>query len=403
MQSAACEVVDLLSKNCVQNPYDFFKFLREELPLCQLADGTYVLSRYEDVKFALKRHDVFSSGWSDSPIIHPDWLGGEAQRGRFMAEADPPEHTKHRAIVNRAFVEKAVKALVPEMQVIAATLVEKIRAIGGSDFLEAFSYPYVAQVSDAITGLGMARVKNVRQWVEMAESFSMGCPNKSVREKLARDVEEQNRYYDSLIEGRRKKPESDLITRLVDANIDGAPLTNSQLRGALNLFTLGGFEAPGQMVANAVIKLANDGGLFFSLREHNELIPSFVEELLRLHNPAQGSIRTTKTDVTVSGGVVPKGAKVLALIGSANRDELQFREPDLFILGRENIKSHLGFGQGAHVCIGESLARWQLRVAVASLVNNFNRIECLPFERQVWTSTLVGRMLKTLPAKFYSV
>ena len=392
-------IIDLLDPEFIRNPYTFYNFLRESQPLAQIKNGTYVLSRYDDVKFALKRYDIFSSGWSDAPLIHPDWLDAEAQRGSFMAEKDPPEHTQHRAIVHKAFIEKSIKALIPEMNGSAQRLLSRIKPNEHFDFLSVFAYPYVTELSDTITGLGLSKTGKTRYWAEIVESFPIECPVGQARASLKKVIDEQNAYYDSLIRARQEVPREDLITRLAQAKVDGQALTKAQIRGALNLFTLGGFQAPGQMLANAAIVLANEPELANFARQSFENLCAFIEELLRLHNPSQGSIRITRSEVTLSGGTIPANSNVIVLIGSANRDPRQFENPDEFIPFRGNIKSHLGFGQGPHVCIGEALARWQLRVAIGYLLESFDTIECEPFEKQRWESNMLGRMLRNLPIR----
>jgi len=401
---SACQVVDLLSKDFLKNPYGVYAQLRNNLPLCQLADGTYVVSRFEDVQFVLKRTDLFSSGWSKFPISHPDWVDETLQRGWFISEADPPEHTKHRAVVKKLFMEKEVKKLAPAMEQTALDLLNDLQKDVWIDFLDAYAFPYVAKMSDKITGINVASVINdVRCWVESAESLVSGCPSLSERAQFEANVRIQNRYFDALIQSRSANPQVDLVTELINAQIDGVRLSKGQLYGALNVFMIGAIQAPAQIVAVALSILANDETMTDKIGKDPDLIPAFIEEILRLHNPSQGLIRTTKSEEAVlSGGRIPANSKVLALIGSANRDPSHFSDPDEIQLERKNLKGHLGLGHGVHICIGEALARLETKIALEKLLPHVKSFECPKLDQLSWVGTIVGRLLRKFPAKFNS-
>lgn len=395
-------VVDLSTPEFHQNPFRTYKVLLEEKPLCRLAGGVYVVSRFQDVQKVLKQHDLFSSGWSQSAVIHPNWVKEDLKRDSFLTEMDPPSHTIHRAIVYPHLAKRKMKNLTPDMEDLARSLAhQSIPESKEIEFLDTFAFPYVTHFSDQITGLRTAeKFEKCRHWVEIAETFPVQRPSPEEKARIELELEEQNQYFDEIIEQKRAHPQRDLFSVLVNTEISGKQLGRHQLRGALNLFTMSGFEAPAQVIATALMMLANDKALNDLVRNDLGLIPDLIEETNRLYSPAQGSFRIAKTDVTMSCGVIPKGATVLALLGAANRDPRQFPDPDSFILQRDNIKTYVGFGGGNHLCVGVALARNEIRVALEVLLQIFSEIRCKPWDEQVWFSTMIGWLLRKVTMQF---
>jgi len=188
-----------------------------------------------------------------------------------------------------------------------------------------------------------------------------------------------------------------LISTLANTPVMGGYLSREQLRGALNLFTIGGLEAPVQMLANACLLLSERPDLIEILRSEPDKTPEFAEELLRYDNTALGAMRIAKETVEFEAGVIPEGARIIALLAAANRDPEQFDDPDSFILGRKNIKSHLGFSHGQHACIGSAVAREQMIAAINALVQNFSKIECPA--APIYHSSNVTRYMHELTVK----
>lgn len=396
--------IDFRSTAFAQNPYLTYQLLRERYPVCQLADGTYVLSRYEDVQFALKRYDLFASGWSDAPLAHPGWMRDEYKREPFLTESDPPEHTWYNAIVNKAFIGKSIRMLAPVLEDVSRNLIEKIKnsCNKSNDFLSDFAYPLAGMAISSITGLEIEhQIERIRNWVCVAESFTAECPSPARQAEIEDTLADQHSYYDELITKRNNSPKDDLVTMLINARVEGRKLSEKQLWTALNLFTVAGFQAPAQFLAAAIAFLAHRPDLVSYLRSSPHMIGEFIEELLRLHNAAQGALRTSTTSISLRGITIPPNATVLVLIGSANRDPEQFPDPDNFNFSRDNVRTHIGFGYGAHSCLGAGLARMELKAALGVLLKEFSRFDCAAEDELNWYSTVVGRLLKTLSVEFY--
>lgn len=394
--------LDLRATDFARNPSPILAWLRERQPVYRLADGTFILSRYDDVRMALKHHELFASGWSDAAIAHPQWLEAHRRRGLFLTETDPPRHTLYRSIVNKSFAAGAIRALEPILRNTASSLVRNIRKGQEFDFLTDFAYPFAGTALSALTGLDVIRQpERARRWVDVAETFTDQCPGPARKAVLEAVVADQNDYFDALVRERRRCPRSDLASILSNASPDGRALSDEELRTALALFTTAGFQAPAQFLAAGIACLAHRPALVTMLRKEPRHIGQFIEEFLRLSNTAQGVFRMTTQTLSLHGMPLPAGSSVLLLIAAANLDPTRFPNPEDLILGRDNIRMHLGFGHGIHVCLGAALARMEMQIALQALIEAFDGIDCPPEPELEWYSTIVGRLLYSLPVRAY--
>lgn len=393
--------LDFRDSKFAQDPYPIYSELRNQYPIFQLRDGTHVLSRYKDVAFALRRYDLFSSGWTSAPIAHQSWLKEEHQRGNFLTETDPPEHDHYSAMIRGPFVGKGLSEQIPFILEQAKDIASALRPGTTYNFLRTFAYPYFARILDNITGLDNANnIDRTLKWVEMAQSFTSAQPDPAEFPIIEREIAAQNEYYESVVADRRKCPRHDLASVLSNTPVLGKPLSKLQLRSALNLFTIGGVESPALQLTNAFILLSERRDLIKSLQGDPALIGPFIEEMLRFLNITTGVMRISKQPVELHGFVIPEGVLVFPLISSANRDERQFSDPDTFKLNRPNIKTHVGFSHGPHSCIGQSLAREQIRIALEVILSSFSEFKCPPQSDLEWKSTFVGRFVHSLPIQF---
>jgi len=186
--------------------------------------------------------------------------------------------------------------------------------------------------------------------------------------------EEMRAYLSDLIEARRKAPRDDLLTRLVEAEVDGERLTEEELLGFFQLLLSAGTETTTNLINNAILCLVENPDQLARLRAAPDLLPSAIEEVLRYRSPGQVMYRETKRDVEMHGQVIPAGRFVLAVIGSANRDPQQFRDPDRFDIGRDP-NPHIAFGHGIHFCLGAALSRLEARVALSDLLERVKGFE----------------------------
>ncbi|TQV69864.1 cytochrome P450 [Exilibacterium tricleocarpae] len=393
--------VDLLSKQNLINPFPDYKLLREHYPVCRVEPNRFwAVSRFEDVRFMLKRHDLFScSAYSD--MFQADWLSEDCKSDRFIATLDPPEHTQRHALVNKAFVGRVINAQIPHMKKAAEDLIPALRAKGEVDFLEYFSYPYVGGFLGRIIGTGDVQgLKDMRRWMQMEELLTLRRPSDEFIAEYEYLLRKHRAQFTKIIEHKRENPENDLVTALIQAEIDGEKLTGRMLRDALEIFVAAGFQTPVQMLCACIIQLSRRPELLAELRQSPELIPAFIEEAMRFAPSLHGALRRTRSDVEIAGVTIPEGEYVIALLAAANRDPAQFPDPDSFQLSRPNVKTHLAFGYGAHICIGEALARLQIKIALETLLENFSHISCPPEDQINWAPAIFVRGLLTLPTRF---
>lgn len=369
--------IDFKSPNYANDPFSVFRKLHKDFPIFKTSDDLYVLTRYEDVSRVVRTHKQFATGWASAPIAHQQFLSDEHRRGHFLTETDPPDHTHYSEMIRHHFMGKEVTNLMGFMEERAQEAAEKLPTGRPFDLIKDFAYPYCTITMDPITGFDNHKdIERVRSWIGLAQSFMSSDPEGIKMDEALASLAEQNFYFDDLVADRRRCPRQDLISTLANTPVLDGYLSKEQLRGALNLFTIGGLEAPVQMLGNACLVFSRHPELVEVLRDDPEKTISFVEELLRYDNTALGSMRVAKQSVEFEGGIIPEGGRIIALLAAANRDADQFESPDEFILGRRNIKSHLGFSHGQHACIGAAVARVQMAIGIQALVRNFSKIEC---------------------------
>ncbi|TQV68000.1 cytochrome P450 [Exilibacterium tricleocarpae] len=387
------------------DPFATYATLRARYPVCRVEpDGLCAITRYDDVQFAMRRHDIFSSS-GFKPLLQPDWLSEECNRGGFMLAEDPPDHTKHRAIVNKAFVTRVVAELIPLMQQRAGELVEAIQEKTDAgrpvDFVQDFSYPYIGKIIGRITGTEETQtLEEISDWIAHLETIPPTRPDDAYIEELEAVLIKQNDYFRSIIRDRRATPRADLVTALVQAEVDGQKLTDDLLRQSLDLFLGAGFQTTIQTLNHAIMQLARQPGLMHDLRSAPALIPAFLEEVLRFNPPGHCVLRKTMESVTLSGVTLPAGQYVLVVVASANRDPEHFPDPDTFDIARENAKQHMAFGYGIHACIGSNLARLELKIALETILQRFSEVSCPADAELPWIDSFLSRGVTQLPLRF---
>ena len=385
-----------------ENPFPIYEKLREHYPVCQLEpDGHWAVSRYDDVRFALRRPDLFSSSGFKA-TLQPDWLSAE-YRGRdlFILMQDPVDHMKYRPLVSKAFVGQAIDALIPLMRETAQSLVEKIRPNEEIDFLEDFAYPYVHKIIGKITGVEEGQsLEEVRQWMGLIGKVTRTRPDDQYIRALEAALLAQKVHFDAIIRDRRERPRQDLISALVHSKVDGEYLTDHMLRNALDLLLVAGYHTSLQILCHSMIWLSRRPEIRWALAADPHLIPAFVEELLRLESIASAILRQTTDKITLSGVIIPKGATVFLLLAAANRDPSQFPDPGEFKMGRKNIKRHMAFGHGPHTCVGAALARLEVRIALETILAAFDNFSCPADHELCWSKSIMNRSVSELPTVF---
>ncbi len=343
-----------------EDPYPVYARMRAEQPVLRNEElGFWALSRYADVYAALLDPATYISGRGVA-------VGVERQD---MAEMpilimmDPPRHTRMRALVNRAFTPRRIAELEPRVRQIAGELLDAWQG-GPVDLVASFAGPLPTIVIAELLGVPASDREWFRARSNAATQFQPGVPRSS---EVGERVQELAAYMARALAERRTRPRDDLLSALVEAEIDGQRLSEPELIGFAFLLLVAGNETTANLIGSSVLNLDRFPDQRRRLLRDPALLPSAVEEFLRFDAPVQGLARVLTRDVVLHGTAIPAGERVLLLFGSANRDERRFPDADRFDVGRDP-NPHLAFGFGAHFCLGASLARLEARVAFEELL-----------------------------------
>jgi cytochrome P450 len=356
-------MMDLLSDETRRNPYPLYEQMRAAAPALHVPPmDLWMLFDYEDVKRALTDPEAFNSSLAAAGRGNPAW---------FIFD-DPPRHTKLRALVTRAFTPRSIAGLEPRIRELSRELIDGVIERGEMDLVHDYATPLPTLVIAEMLGIPSGDRPTFARWVELILNLSQNVSGGEAAEKAnevyrAANVE-MRAYLDELLAERRRAPQDDLLTRLVEAEVDGERLTRDEILGFFQLLLVAGTETTTNLLSNAILCLLDNPGELARLREKPELMPSAIEEVLRYRSPVQYTYRATRREVELRPGVViPAGKLVLPIFGAANHDPKVFAEPGRFDIGRDP-NPHLGFGYGIHFCLGASLSRLEARIALADLL-----------------------------------
>ncbi len=377
----------IFGSGAVEDPYPMYRLLRNAAPAVQMQPGTWAVGRYDDVLHVLKNYALFSSrilgfgfGFGASTIIG----------------MDPPDHTKMRNLVNRAFTPRMVAALEPRLREITKGLLDEIAPTGRLDLIADLAIPVPVIIISEILGIDPERRDDFKRWSD-AFVFS-GVASIDGRAGIETARREFDDYFSKVIDERRRAPKDDLISALTRAEGEDA-LTPAEVMSFTVLLLIAGNETTTNLIGNAVVALLKHPEQLERVRRDPSLVPNLVEEALRWDSPVQVLIRMTTQEVDLSGVTIPAGAMVMPMFASANRDERQFPDPDAFDVGRANARDHLAFGQGPHFCLGAPLARLEGLVVLEQIVQRLPGLERSEDKLERLDSFLL-RGPKRLPLKF---
>ncbi len=387
----------------VRCPWPLYDVLRTEAPVTY--DETlkaFVVTRYADVIEVLKDTATFSSAMASGPSSvtglakkliadpeTPERLRAQAERRLKLAESpvllftDPPLHKRQRQLVSAAFSPKRIKQLEPEVRRLVDELIDGFIADGKVDLVPQFAIPLPMTVIATMLGVPPENMDQFKRW---SNAFTAGVGAvEQTREEIAEIFDEVDTFYDYFtdeIERRRVEPQDDLLTDLVEARMAGEePLTLDEMLNMLVQFLVAGNETTTNSAGMLVNRLAQEPGLADRVRENHALIPTLVEEMLRVEAPVQGMFRVATTDGTIGDVAVPAGSVVWLVYGSANLDPETFAEPGTLDLDGDRAP-HLTFARFEHFCLGANIARLELRIAAERLLDRLAdiRLACDPAE-----------------------
>jgi cytochrome P450 len=382
------------------DPYKTYEYMRRFRPVCMVRpDDIWAVARAADVEYILSNPQIFSSTGFNL-LYDPVWFKKRFRTPRLIISQDPPDHRKYRQIIGGVFSRESVESLAPLMQTAAQSLVANFDGNSPVDFVKQFSYPYIGKIMRHIIGLDETQsLDELKQWIEIEEQVSFRKPSDEFIKAYEKITLKQQKIYLDVFKSRRLNPQDDLVTVLVNAEVDNTKLTDQELFGLMNLTVSAGLSTTVQMLNNGIILLSRRPELVAKLVKTPDLISAFIEELLRYSSSTSGTMRITTEQVELANIVIPKGEVVMALVASANRDPHRFSNPDNFDLFRSNAKRHMTFGYGIHNCVGAALARLELKVAFEVLLQAFNTFSCPPHEDLVWEESLFIHGVSELPVQ----
>ena len=388
-------VYNPLSADVAQDPYPTYAALRERSPVHRSRlMNAWVFSRHADVDTVLRDHRRFAndprkrnlSGRQQATLPDPgDYT---------MLFLDPPDHTRLRALVNKAFTRRAVNALEPHIRGLMNALLDDVDP-GGFDLMEAVAYPLPVIVIAEMLGVPASDRERFRTWSNRRARLIEPTISPEERAIAAKAGDALDEYFTPIIQARRAEPESDIVSALAQAEEEGDVLTEREMLNMLRLLLVAGNETTTNLIGNGMLALLRHPDDLERLREDPGLIPGAVEELLRFDSPVQTDFRGALEDCEVNGAPVRRGENVVLLIGAANRDPAAFEEPDRLDIGRAE-GSHISFGRGIHHCIGAPLARLEGRIVLEVLLERFTSMRLLD-ERPAYRGGVVLRGLESLP------
>jgi len=382
-----------------EDPYPFYRELRDHAPVYFApATRAWFVSRYDDVMFVLRSPELFSSramftflmnqGREGRPplswkmlrfIARMVWRTHlnpfEFATARNLIAEDGDGHTAMRAIVNRGFTPRRIAAWEARARELVAESIAKLRAGDRFELVEDLAIPLPVNVIAEMLGVEPSRRADFKRWsdtiVESATGPGRGDP---FNPRFANTFIELLGYLRGVAEERRRRPKDDLVSVIASQQDGATALTTREVIQFVMLLLVAGNETTTNLIGNAVTALLDHPDQLARVAADPALVPAAIEETLRYDAPVQILFRVATQDVELAGTKIPKGAYVAPLLGSANRDERQFGNPDRFDVTRDS-QGHVGFGFGKHFCIGAALARLEARIALEALVPELPHFE----------------------------
>lgn len=369
-------------------PFGVLNQLRDKTPVrYDESRGCWDVFRYVDVHRILKDPHTFSSrrGMSQESIL-------------FM---DPPKHTQMRDLVNKAFTPRAVQELVPRIHAIAEELMDQMTG-SETDLVHSFATPLPVIVIAELLGVPPEDRALFKAWsdvlVEGAEDLTDEAFDK-ITSKRRQTIGELSEYFRKIVEQRAKNPREDLISALLQAELEGEKLKGEEILAFCILLLAAGNETTTNLITNGVRYLTEEPALQTELAGDPGLIPSFIEEVLRYYPPIVAIGRVVKEDVTVGEQLLRAGDQVISWVGAANRDESKFKDPNRFD-PRRKPNPHMSFGFGIHFCLGAPLARLEGQIAIERLLRQFEDLRLVPGSSPVPIQSSFVFGVKNYPISF---
>lgn len=393
----------LLDPEVLANPYPLYHLLRSEDPVhWDPFLHAWVVTRYEEVVQVLHH---FSAQRTPTPeqlsALNLSALNPiAAVMVRQMLFLDPPAHTRLRALASAAFTTRRVEQLRVHIREVMDRLLDAVVSQGHMDVIADFASPAPAIITAELFGVPVEDHAQLKEWSQdFAEMLGNFQHNPDRFQRILSSVENLCSYFRAAMKEQRLRPRGGLVEAMMNAEIDGARLTEDEIVANLIVTMVGGQETTTNLIGNGVLTLLRHPVDLDRLRTDPSVIPSAVEELLRYESPSQHTARLAPDDVELGGKKIRKRAAVIAVMGAANRDPGRFADPDhLDILRKDN--RHLAFGWAAHFCFGAALARLEGQIAFDRILGRLHNLQLDTRVPLKWRQNLGLRGLTALPVMF---
>jgi cytochrome P450 len=397
----------LFTDEFVQDPYPTYRRLLEEGPL-HFVDvsggmwGVWAVFSHSDCSAVAKDPRLSAKRTDRMLFTLPMSRRGEFKElvrmlGLWMIFIDAPEHTRMRKLMNKGFSQSAAEALRPEVEKIVDRILDPLAEVSQADLVKELAYPMPVQVISELLGVPETMHDAFLRWSAAIAEFN-GTPDRTIEhaQNAQNAVLALTDFFRKAVAERRRNKGNDLISLLIDIEEEGEALTEEELYAQCVQMLFAGHETTRNLIASGIYSLLREPGKMAELRQNPALIRTAVEEFLRFESPIQYTARVAKEDIELCGVRIPKRQTIWCMLGAANRDPKQFKDPDTLKLNRLN-NQHLAFSAGPHFCIGSQLARLEGQVAILKVIQRFPKMRLA--QHAEWAPNFGFRGLKTLPVE----
>jgi len=386
---------DVVSGN-IRDPYPELARQNREEPVQRIdisgmpgeeGKPVFIVYRHEDIVQMLRDNETFSSAIIISAF-------GGVFGNQVMLGMDEPEHGRHRALVSKAFSQKALARWEDDLVgKVGNELIDGFVGRRNADLVKEFTFPYPTQIIAGLLGLPREDYPQFQKWSISLLSFTINPERgKAASQALVE-------YFNPILEARRAEPRDDLISRLAQAEIDGEKLSDEEIYSFLRLLLPAGVETTYRSLGNLLFALLSHREQFEAVKADRSLLPQAIEEAVRWDAPLLNITRVTTRETELGGVKIPAGCSVMPMLGAANRQEDRYPEPNEFDIFRA-AKGNVGWGHGVHVCLGMHLARMEMRVAMNLLIDRLSNLRFDPEAEDLHIRGQVFRSPAALPMVF---
>lgn len=374
----------------LETRYGWMSHFRKECPVASVADNRWYAASHGGVTFGLKEVETFVGSFIDTSVLPEDEVPISA-----MPE---PRHGKVRRVINGVLAPHRTMRTDKFVYELSHSLLDAAKSAQTFDLVQQYVDPIPSTTIAYVLGVPTSDFEKFRRWSDELlenQNAQLGGEPKTLTQTHPEFADYIQHHID--IRRRDPKPKADLITRFINADIDGQPLSDEMIRTQTITLIIAGNETTRNWLGNYFATLAGDAELFQQLRDQPEIREQFMEESLRLDCPVQVVARAAMCDTEIDGQAIPQGDQVVFGIASANRDEAVFDDPGEFDLERPNLKRHLSFGTGPHICPGASLARLEARIALEVFCERVRSVEIVPDYEFQYNPVFWALGLRSLP------